>query len=185
MKAVADMTREEVAAYVCETLVQAGINTVLSGGSCVSIYTENRFISLDLDFITFGIVGRMEIGKALKGIGFAQKVKGNPKYFVHTDTALELEFPSGVPAVGDEIIEGENTALREVVTGTLRLLTPTDCIKDRLAAYYYHRDGQCLEQAIGVARCQPVKWNNLRAWHEAENELDRYYEFRAMVDESS
>jgi len=35
MKTIAEMSMEELAAYVCSKLEEAGIETVLSGGSCV------------------------------------------------------------------------------------------------------------------------------------------------------
>jgi len=51
MKFLGEMSVGEVAAYVAEHLRQCGINVVLTGGSCVSIYTHNRYLSYDLDFI--------------------------------------------------------------------------------------------------------------------------------------
>ncbi|MDI6740798.1 MAG: hypothetical protein QME74_10605 [Candidatus Edwardsbacteria bacterium] len=36
-------------------------------------------------------------------------------------------------------------------TGRLHLLSPTDCVKDRLAAYFHWNDRQSLEQAGLVA----------------------------------
>lgn len=51
MKPIAEMSMGELAAYVCEQLKEAGITTVLSGGSCVSLYSEGRYVSADLDLI--------------------------------------------------------------------------------------------------------------------------------------
>ena len=59
------LNRAELAALVCETLSRAGIDAVLVGGSCVSIYTHEKFVSLDLDFIALGSVSNKMIGKAL------------------------------------------------------------------------------------------------------------------------
>ena len=44
------------------------------------------------------------------------------------------------------------------VGGSFRLLSPTDCVKDRLANFYHFEDGQCLEQAPMVAGQHPVNW---------------------------
>ena len=43
MKSIKEMTMEELAAYVCSQLEKEGIETVLSGGSCVerSIHKED------------------------------------------------------------------------------------------------------------------------------------------------
>jgi hypothetical protein len=50
----------ELAGLVCAALDRHGVRTVLSGGSVVSIYSENRFHSYDLDFIRTGIAGRVD-----------------------------------------------------------------------------------------------------------------------------
>ena len=54
MKSLSEMSVGEVAAYVAEHLRQSDIYVVLTGGSCVSIYTDNRYLSYDLDFIEEG-----------------------------------------------------------------------------------------------------------------------------------
>lgn len=50
VKAIAAMTLPELAAFVCSHLGQQGIPVVLVGGSCVSIYSDNRYQTADLDF---------------------------------------------------------------------------------------------------------------------------------------
>jgi len=54
VKPVSELSRKELAGLVCETLTEAGIDVVLVGGSCVSIYTNEVFASLDLDFVALG-----------------------------------------------------------------------------------------------------------------------------------
>ena len=56
----------------------------------------------------------------------------------------------------------------EFETGKLLLLSPTDCIKDRLAAYYYWDDKQCLEQAIMVAEENKIDIDEIQRWSEEE-----------------
>lgn len=46
----------------------------------------------------------------------------------------------------------------------LRLLSPTDCVKDRLAAFFHWNDRQSLEQAILVSRRQSVDLKEIRRW---------------------
>ena len=46
----------ELAALVSEALEAAGIVATLSGGSAVSAYTENRYESEDLDFVTTALL---------------------------------------------------------------------------------------------------------------------------------
>ncbi|MRR33142.1 hypothetical protein EG829_00380 [bacterium] len=57
-----------------------------------------------------------------------------------------VEFPAGPLAIGDEPVR--EIAHHEFPTGTLRLLSPTDCVKDRLPHYYPWKDRQCLDQAV-------------------------------------
>ena len=107
-----DMDPAEIGALVCETLSAAGISAVLTGGTCVSVWTRNEFASLDLDFIALGLHSNKEIARALEGIGFNRSV-GNPRYFEHPDTELSLEFPPGPLMVGDEHIRSECRCLRD------------------------------------------------------------------------
>jgi hypothetical protein len=69
-------------------------------------------------------------------------------------------------------------------TGTLRLLSPTDCIKDRLAAYYHWNDRQCLQQAVWVAQAQQVDWDDLERWSQQEEAMEKFAEFRKKLEGS-
>jgi hypothetical protein len=51
MKPVRHMGGGELAAFVCTHLRAGGIEVVLSGGGCVSIYSRNRYVSLDVDLV--------------------------------------------------------------------------------------------------------------------------------------
>lgn len=47
-----DQPLVELAAVVSDALTTAGLNAVLSGGSVVSVYSDNEYQSYDLDFVT-------------------------------------------------------------------------------------------------------------------------------------
>jgi methylmalonyl-CoA mutase cobalamin-binding subunit len=49
MKSIKDMSMEELGAYVCSALEKEGVDTVLSGGCCVEIYSHGRYTSDDID----------------------------------------------------------------------------------------------------------------------------------------
>ncbi len=66
-------------------------------------------------------------------------------------------------------------------TGILRIISPTDCVKDRLAAYYHWGDRQCLVQAVLVAKERKVDIEEIRKWSEAESMKDKFEEFRAKL----
>jgi hypothetical protein len=123
-------TVEELAGIVSAALEAAGISAVPSGGAVVSIYTNNEYESGDLDFITPSSTN--SIAKAIASIGFVRK----GRMFSHPGTPLFVEFPAGPLGIGDELIRLTDVAERRTAAGTLRLLTPTQCVMDRLAGLF-------------------------------------------------
>jgi len=173
MKQIKDMSLEELAAFVNTHLRNNNIDCVLSGGACVSIYSKNHYQSFDLDFIESFFYNRSKIIKALEKIGFIEE----NRYFKSLETDIFIEFPKGPLAVGNE-------AVKEVVektfsTGKLKLISSTDCIKDRLSGYYHWNDNQCLEQAILVSKNNVIDLNEIERWsinEGKENEFNKIKE---------
>ena len=160
MKSIKDMSMEELGAYICSALEKENIDTVLSGGSCVEIYSHGRYTSDDIDLIDRFNGGHRKIKEVMEKLGFKEyKMK---RYFIHEDTNLFIEFPRGPLGVGDAPVK--EIAKRTTETGTLKLLTPTDCIKDRLSAYYHWDDQQSLEQAIWVAKENEFDMDSVKLW---------------------
>jgi len=168
MKEIADMTEMELSAYVQSHLRKQGIEVVLSGGGAVTIYSENRYISKDLDLVNIYAVNRRKIRAAMNELGFQEE----GRYFRHPETELFIEFPAGPLAIGGEAIS--NIVEKEVRTGLLRIISPTDCVKDRLAAYYHWGDQQCLIQAEYVAQAQEIDLEEVERWSEREGMLIKF-----------
>ena len=63
-------------------------------------------------------------------------------------------------------------------TGYLKLLTPTQCVMDRLAAFYYWNDLQSLEQAILVANSHEIEFKEIEEWSDNEGMMKKYGIFR-------
>ncbi len=63
----------------------------------------------------------------------------------------------------------------------LRLLSPTDCVKDRLAAYFHWNDRPSLEQAILVCFAQDVDLREVRRWSLRERMEEKHRKFRAAL----
>lgn len=158
----------ELGAYIWSYLYGNGINCVLSGGACVSIYSQNKYQSFDLDFIENVSTSRKEITMLLNKIGF----KENNRYYVNDETKFFIEFPSGPLSAGSEPIKSYNELTFE--TGILRLLTPTDCVKDRLAAYFHWDDKQSLDQAILVSESNPIDMKEIKRWSIYEGCSDKF-----------
>ena len=169
---------EELAAFICDALEKEGIETVLSGGCCVELYSKGRYTSDDIDLIDRFNGGHRKIKEVMYTLGFREyKMK---RYFVHEDTSLFIEFPRGPLGVGDAPVK--EVATRTTETGTLKLLTPTDCIKDRLAAYYHWDDNQSLDQAVWVAEENKYDKRSIQEWSENEGMLDKYEHFAQRAE---
>jgi hypothetical protein len=118
---------------------------------------------MDLDLIDLLHTTRRQLRQVLAEIGFT-----------------ELEFPSGPLAVGNEPVSKIDEIHLE--TGILRLLSPTDCVKDRLAAFYHWNDRQCLQQALWVALEHGVDWNEIDRWSRREGAVEKLEVFRKMIE---
>lgn len=172
MKSIRKMSQGELAAFIQGTLQAEGINVVLSGGSAVSFYSSNKYVSKDLDLINSNFARRSKIKSVMESIRFKEK----GRYFVNPDTQFFVEFPDGPLSVGEEPVK--EISEFELVTGTLRIVSPTDCVKDRLCAFYFWNDQQGLAQAILVAKDQSVDFKEIKRWSKAENKEKEFEVFK-------
>lgn len=154
---------DETASIVCNTLKDNGIDVVLSGGSCMEIYTSSNFSSYDLDFIASPAVKIDDIKNIMISMGFEEE----GRYFKHPDNKYYVEFPTGPLNLGNEFPSAYNEI--KTYVGKLILLTATDCIKDRLCAYIYHDGIECYSQAIAVAHLNDIDKDNLSLWAKKES----------------
>jgi hypothetical protein len=175
MKKIKNMSQVELAAFVQSHLQQAGISVVLSGGSAVSFYSSNKYVSKDLDLINANFARRREIMTVMEKIGFREQ----GRYFINPDTEYFIEFPDGPLSVGEEPVKEINEF--ELSTGTLRIISPTDCVKDRLCAYYFWNDLQGLAQAILVTRNQKVDLKEVKRWSMGEGKESDFEIFREKL----
>jgi len=162
MKPIKEMTQLEIGAYVCSHLAEKSIEVVLSGGASVSLYSNNQYISKDIDLIDVYSVSRRRLSLAMKEIGFIEK----NRYFKHPESPFIIEFPPGPLTVGDEVFN--KTLQIKFSTGVLKVISATDCVKDRLAAYYHWGDKQSLSQAILVANENKVDIKEIERWSQKE-----------------
>lgn len=146
------------------------ISAVLVGGACVSIYSENRYMSYDLDLITHE--SNRKIKAALEEIGFIYDRK---KYYQHPDCKFFLEFLAPPVAIGNQPINKFNTISSD--SGSINILTATDCVKDRLAAYIHWDDKESLEQAVIVAASQEIDLKEIKRWAKTEDNGEKIRAF--------
>ena len=158
----------DLAVLISDHLRKNEVETVLSGGACVSIYTNIKYIYYDLDFVLVFTDNQKKAKKALDGIGFYEE----DRYFKHKDTEFFVDFISPPLSVGSEPVK----EISEIKKGnrTLKLLSVTDCVKDRLAAFYHWDDKQALDQAVLVARDNPVDFREVERWSKNQGMLGRF-----------
>jgi hypothetical protein len=175
MKQIRDMTRLELAAFIGAAFRNRKIDIVLSGGSCVSIYSQEKYVSMDLDFVNAGFAKRAAIRTAMESLGFHEE----NRYFRHPDSNLLVEFPPGPLGVGDEQVKQIDEI--EVSTGILRIISSTDCVKDRLAWFYHDNDTECLEQAVLVAEANDIDISEIERWSEVEGKSGKFGQIRERL----
>ena len=172
----------EVAAIVSDALENAGIAAILSGGSAVTIYSDNAYLSRDLDFVTSAMLADLE--PVLASLGFEHTGVPRLSQFNHPEVEWYVEFPPSPLSFGHLHVDPSECAVIDLPAGKLRIITPTQSVMDRLAAAYAWKDEQSRDQAILVAAAQEVDWEALKTWIANEGESEQEYErFRLAVDD--
>lgn len=171
-------SEKELWHYVAVHLKKKGIDTVLVGGAVVSIYTNGAYHSGDLDFVKLDLfTGKLE--EAMSEIGF----KKHGRHYVHPECKhLFVEFPGGPPlTVGEDnsITPAEIKVEGEII----KIYSPTDCVKDRLAGYIHFKAPECLDQAILVAKMHPVSLKEIQKWCKGEGSEKAFEELKRELKE--
>ena len=126
------MNMESFAIAVAHALESKGIEVVLTGGAVVSIYSEGKYVSNDLDFLSTD--DHQKIKTAMTDLGFTAQGKD----FFHPDSSFSVEFPGRTLMIGDEPMKPEGSIKKDGFV--LKLLSPTQCVMDRLASFYHWKD---------------------------------------------
>jgi len=160
--------------YIAYHLKQKGIDTILVGGAVVSIYSKGAYQSGDIDLVMVESV--KEIEPILNELGF----KKENRHFEHPECPhLFVEFVSPPAAIGDDY----NIIPDEVKIGNmmLKILSPTDCIRDRLASYLFFDARECMDQAVLVANAQKFSHEKVKNWCANEGHPEIYEEFMSFL----
>ena len=174
---ISEMSVGELAAFVATQLRSNGIDVVLSGGSCVTLHSRDKYVSRDLDFVHTWYSSKRKVLEIMAGLGFREEFG----VFRHSETEFLIDFRPPPPAIGDERIE--RFSEMTFATGMVRLLTPTDCVKDRLTWYYHDGDRQGLAQAQLVARVNDVDLDEIRRWSEREGQAEEFQRIKEFLVE--
>lgn len=161
---------KELAGIIGEQLKSHAINAVLTGGACVTVFSKNRYQSKDLDFVSGAVdLNPKDLLRAMEEIGFEKATDG---YFEKEDCPFIVEFIRLPLAIGGQPVKEVKTL--KTIYGSFKILSPTDCVKDRLAHYLFWDDPQGLEQAKMVASKHKINWKEVSKWARAENRLKKF-----------
>ncbi len=173
------ITLENLAAIISEKLKDHSIDSILVGEGCVSIYSQNHYQSYDLDYVTYE--DKKKVVKALNELDFYEE----GGCFMHKECEYFIEFVAPPIAIGNEPIV--NYEYYKTPFGTIKMLTPTDSIKDRLAAFYYWDDKQSLDQALIIYKTIPQKIDieEIKRWSKNEGHLKKFKFFLELLKKNS
>jgi hypothetical protein len=153
------VSEEELWKFVGWHLANKGIQSILVGGSVVSIYSRGAYRSGDLDMVEPLISRGKDIHDTMEQLGFR---KFGRHYRHPKCDHLFVEFVSSPVSIGEDYrIKPKEV---KVEGNILKILSPTDCIKDRLASFFYFKSRDCLDQAVLVAKNQRYDISKVKEW---------------------
>jgi len=144
MKDFSTTSITELAGIIAEHLQLHGIEVVLVGGLAVEIYTENLYLTKDIDMVNTNYQPPKQIHAAMAELGFHKQ----GRVYVNNTSDISVEFPSAPLSVGDELIKSTTHAV--VANKSIPILKVEDVVKDRLAAFIHWKDQQSLIQATAI-----------------------------------
>ncbi len=130
---------------------------------------------MDLDFVNVAFTELDRIRGVMESLGFHEE----NHCFRHPDTNLLVEFPPGPLGVGAEPVKQIDELQTEA--GVLRIISPTDCVKDRLTWYYHDRDTECLRQAVLVANHSTIDLKEIERWSEVEGKSAKFEHIKGQL----
>lgn len=174
-------TVEELWKYVSLNLEKKGFDVVLVGGAVVSIYSKGMYVSGDLDFIVRSF-NKKELPRVLAEMGF---VKTPQRYYKHPECDhLYLEFPTGPIEIADSYdVEPAEVPVEDE---RIKILSPTDCVLDRLEQFFIcefgkpHAERKLLEQAVMVAENQTIDLGKVKRFCEKSGMSEVFEEIRKV-----
>jgi len=171
-------TLEEFWVFVASHLEAEGIGVTLVGGAVATVYSKGQYESGDIDMVfdnMFEDRGKFE--NALNKIGI---VKQDQRNFRHSDCIYTIEAKSPPISIG-HIIEKINPEKVDGESTKIKLLSPTDCIKDRLYKADEWADDEAFDAAIAVAREVGFNDKKLKNFCQENDKLKIYDKFKREI----
>jgi hypothetical protein len=177
-----DSTLTDICFAVSDALDAQAMPAVLCGGSAAAVYAPQSYMSYDADFVLDNDDALNDVARVLATIGFQRE--GSSRIFIHPSTSFTVDFPKGPLAVGGEYVR--ETAVLYRGTRQLRIVSRTDCVRDRLSHFYFWDDKVALNAAVAVASngAGDVNLKLIREWTGREDPalLGKFQEFMRRLD---
>ena len=169
----------QVAALIGSQLENYGCDPVLTGRACAAIYAGASIKPTIIDFVVreYNIE---KVAQAMEDIGFS---KVGHRTFASKKCPYEVLLSAYPIAVGDDVVS--EVRMMRTARGPLKLLMPTDCVRQRLSMYYRWGDKVALDDAVRVACRSEVDLKLIKRWSDWEWAGERFAEFRRLLEEGS
>ncbi|HOY23502.1 MAG TPA: nucleotidyltransferase [Cellvibrio sp.] len=158
----------DLAALLAKHLQHHGVEVVLVGGLAVEIYTENLYLTKDIDMVNTNYKKPSYLNKVMGELGFRK----HGRVYINESTEITVEFPPGPLAVGNNFIK--NTTVVNTGKGSIPILYVRDVVIDRLAAYIHWQDRQSLIQATAVMLKHNLEPKDFKKFLGAEGDSSDY-----------
>jgi len=164
----------ELAVVVAEHLREQGVSVVLVGGLAVEIYSENLYLTKDIDMVDTSAQSPAVLSKVMAELGFRKQ----GRVYINPSTEITVEFPTAPLWVGDELVQ--ETTVAQLPAGKIPILRAEDVVKDRLAAFIHWRDSQSLVQAAAIMLNHDMKPSDFRSFVEREGSAAQFEQLNKL-----
>lgn len=173
------LTLRQAVRAASDLLRCAGYDPVLTGSACAALYAGAGLRPTSIDFV-IGEYNAPDLDEVMRQAGFT---RASMHQYESTHSPYDVVFLPPPLAVGDDVVR--KTAVMQARPGTIRLLHPTDCVRQRLSMFYRWGDERALEEAIAVASKQAVDMELVRRWSEWEWCSEKYDLFARELKEKT
>jgi hypothetical protein len=172
-------TLEEFWKHVAAHLESKGIGLTLVGGAVATIYSKGAYESGDLDFVFDSMFqDRSKFQRALAEIGI-QKIY--QRFYKHPDSPFLLESKTPPIEIGHQ--DNANLEIIKLQEGgqKIKILSPTDCINDRLYKADEYDDDEAFEAALLVAKETGFVRKRVKIFCEENKKLEIFEKFLSLL----
>lgn len=174
-------TLEDFWKHVATHLEKNEIGITLVGGAVATIYSKGKYESGDLDMVFDSMFqDRSKFQTILEEIGIE---KVDQRNFKHPDCIYSLEGKLPPVDIGHMAPQGDSPEVKEIeMEGiSIKILSPTDCLKDRLYKADEWNDDEAFDAALAVARSVGFNESKLKSFCEINKKMDIFKKFKESL----